>query len=193
MKIFASLFIVILLTSCGGKDFIRPQSDSLNLGSTTYDQIITNHGEPRRTGNLTRSGIPLKTITYSYAVAVPFTTKLSSKAMVFVFDNNVLVSYDYASSFEDDKELANYDDEKVKKITNGDKKDKVISILGRPGGEAIYPVVATKGNSIFIYSFIDTYRIPFVPTARVSRKTLTISFDSNGSVVEITSTESKPE
>jgi outer membrane protein assembly factor BamE (lipoprotein component of BamABCDE complex) len=193
MKMFACLVLAVLLTACGGKDFIRPQNGSLNLGTTTYDQIIMNHGEPLRTGNLTRNGIQLKTITYSYAVAVPFTTKLSSKAMVFVFDNDILVSYDYASSFDDEKESANYDDEKVNNIEQGDKKDKVISILGKPGGEAIYPAVGTKGDSIFRYSFIDTYRIPFVPTARITRKTLTISFDSNDSVVDIKSVETKPE
>ena len=89
--------------------------------------------KPLHIENLMSNGIQLKTITYSYAVAVPFTTKLSSKAMVFGFHRNILVSYDYASSFDEEKGLAIYDDEKVHKIEKGDKKDKVISILGKTG------------------------------------------------------------
>jgi len=78
MKIFITLLLVFLLVACGGGEFVRPENESLILGSTTYDQIIKSYGEPRRTGTVTRNGIPLKSISYSYTVAVPFTTKLSS-------------------------------------------------------------------------------------------------------------------
>jgi hypothetical protein len=193
MKIFITLLLTFLLAACGGREFVRPQNESFSLGSTTYDQIIKSYGEPRRTGTVTRNGIPLKGITYSYAVAVPFTTKLSSRAMVFVFENDALVSYDYVSSFDDEKNAANYDDEKVKQITKGDKKSKVLGILGKPGGESIYPVASPKGNSILRYSFMDTYRVPFLPMPRITRKVLTILFDSNDTVIDISSVESKPD
>jgi hypothetical protein len=193
MKIFLALILTFLLVACGGREFVRPQNESFSLGSTTYDQIIKSYGQPLRTGTITRNGTPLKSITYSYAVAVPFTTKLSSRAMVFVFENDALVSYDYISSFEDEKNAANYDNEKVKQIAKGDKKGKVIGILGKPGGESIYPVASAKGNSIVRYSFMDTYRVPFLPTPRITRRVLTISFDSNDTVTDIASVESKPD
>ncbi len=193
MKIFISLLLTFLLAACGGREFVRPQNESLSLGSTTYGQVIQSYGEPRRTGTVTRDGIPLKSITYAYSVAVPFTTKLSSRAMVFLFEKDTLVSYDYISSFEDEKGAANYDDEKVKQIKKGDKKSKVLGLFGKPGGESIYPVASQKGNSILRYSFMDTYRVPFLPTPRITRKVLTISFDSNDSVIDISSVESKPE
>src|SRR6267143_1925707 len=119
MKIFISLLLTFLLAACGGREFVRPQNESLSLGSTTYD--------------------------------------------------------------------------KVKQIKKGDGKSKVIGLLGKPGGESIYPVASQKGNSILRYSFMDTYRVPFLPTPRITRKVLTISFDSNDSVIDISSVESKPE
>jgi hypothetical protein len=192
MKILITLLLTLFLAACGGKDFVRPQNESFSLGSTTYEQIVKSYGEPRRTGTMTRNGIPLKSIVYSYAVAVPFTTKLSTKALAFVFENEILVSYDYISSFDDEKKATNYDDEKVKQIAQGDKKSKVIDILGKPGGEAIYPIASPKGSSILRYSFMDTYRVPFVPGPRITRKVLTISFDSNDTVIDISTVESKP-
>jgi hypothetical protein len=193
MKIFITLLLTFLLAACGGREFVRPQNESFSLGSTTYGQIIKSYGEPRRTGTVTRNGIPLKSIAYSYSVAVPFTTKLSSKAMVFVFENDALVSYDYVSSFDDEKSAANYDDEKVKQITKGDKKSKVLGTFGKPGGESIYPIASAKGNSIVRYSFMDTYRVPFLPTPRITRKVLTIAFDSNDTVIDISTVETKPD
>jgi|SRR5690242_16573706 len=192
MKIFITLLLVFLLVACGGREFVRPENESLILGSTTYDQIIKSYGEPRRTGTVTRNGIPLKSISYSYTVAVPFTTKLSSRAMLFMFENDALVSYDYISSFDDEKNTANYDDEKAKQITKGDRKSRVIGILGKPGGESIYPIASTKGNSILRYSFMATYRVPFLPTPRITRRVLTITFDSNDAVIDISNVESKP-
>lgn len=192
MKTVVTLLLTILLVACGGREFVRPQNESFSLGSTTYDEIAKSYGKPLRTGTITRDGIPLKSITYAYSVAVPFTTKLSSRAMVFVFENDTLVSYDYVSSFDDEKDAANYDDEKVKQISKGDKKSRVMAMLGKPGGESIYPVASAKGNSICRYSFMATYRVPFVPTPRITRKVLTITFDSTDSVIDISAVESKP-
>jgi outer membrane protein assembly factor BamE (lipoprotein component of BamABCDE complex) len=194
MRGIAVLLFTVLLTACGaGKEFVRPDSNSLVLGTTTYDQIVATHGEPRSTASLTKNGIPLKVTSYSYAIAIPFTTKLSTKSLVFVFEDSALVSYDYASSFDDEKAAANYDDEKVKTIKTGDKKDKVLAILGRPGGESIYPIAPIKGTSVLRYTFMDTYRVPFVPTPRITRRSLTISFDASNSVTDVATSESKPD
>jgi len=193
MKIVAILLLVSFLAACtGGREFVKPENEAPVLASTTYDQIVKSYGEPRRTGTLTRNGVALRTVTYSHAVAIPFSTKLSTRAMVFVFEGNTLVSYDYASSFEEDRNAVNIDDEKVNQLAKGDKKSKVLAILGKPTGEAIHPVAPAKGGSLVRYSYMSTYRIPFNPVPRVTRKSVTIAFDANDIVTEITSTETKP-
>jgi hypothetical protein len=118
MKILAVVFLAIHLAGCAaGGEFIRQEDESFNLGSTTYNEIVKTYGEPRRTGTVTHNGIALKSISYSYARAVPFSTSLQTRAMVFLFENDTLVSHNYVSSFEDGKNEANYSNEKVKQIT----------------------------------------------------------------------------
>jgi outer membrane protein assembly factor BamE (lipoprotein component of BamABCDE complex) len=192
MKIVTALVLTLLLVACGGREFIRPESETLTLGSTRYDQIVKSYGEPLRTGTINRNNVSLKSITYSYAVSVPLTTKLSTKAMSFMFQDDTLVSYDYVSSFADDKNAASYDEEKIKQIARGDNKSKVIGLLGKPSGEAIFPVVPTQGQSLLRYSFIETYRVPFLPTPRITRKNLSITFDQGDTVTDIASSETKP-
>mgnify|MGYP000129576414 CR=1 FL=1 len=192
MKLFVTLVFIAILGGCAsGREFVR-SNEPLVLATTTYDQVVKGYGKPRRTSTLTRDGIPLKIITYSYAVAVPYTTKLATKAMVFVFNNDVLVSHDYVSSFEDEKDAVHIDDDKVKQIVKGDKKSKVIATLGTPTGEAIYPLVTPKGSSLMRYSYMASYRVPFNPTPKITRKIVKITLDSNEVVSEITSEESKP-
>ena len=191
-KILAASLLVSLLAACAaGRQVVKLEDETLVLGSTTYDQVVTSHGEPRSRGTMTQNGVPLRTATYSHAVAVPFTTKLAFRTMVFVFQGNTLVSYDYISSFEDDKNAVDLDEEKVKQIAKGDKKSKVLEILGKPTGEAIYPVASVTGGSLVRYSYMSTYRIPFNPRPRITRKTLRVSFDADDVVTEITSTETK--
>jgi hypothetical protein len=193
MKILVVVFLVIHLAGCaGGREFIRQEDDTFKLGSTTYNEIVKTYGEPRRTGTVTHNGITLKSINYSYARAVPFSTSLQTRAMAFLFNDDTLVSHNYLSSFEDGKNETSYSDEKVKQIAKGDNKSKVISILGKPSGEAIFPVVSAKGHSLFRYTFLETYRIPFLVTPRITTKVVTITFDVSDSVIDIASVESKP-
>jgi hypothetical protein len=193
MRFVIAILASILLSACGGKEFLRPQSGALAVGTTTYSQVVAANGEPVRVTAAAFNSVPVRIANYSYAKAVPFTTQLSTKSMVLVFDNDVLVSYDYASSFEADKGSTAIDDEKVKQISKGDKKSKVLSLLGRPGGEAVHPVASPKGSSLLRYTYLETYRIPFVPTPRVTKKSLLLKFDAADEVFDITSVESKPE
>jgi outer membrane protein assembly factor BamE (lipoprotein component of BamABCDE complex) len=103
------------------------------------------------------------------------------------------VSYDYASSFEEEKTALNINDESVKKLANGDKKSKVLETLGHPGGESIFPVVTPKGYSLLRYTYLETYRIPFVPAPKITTKKVVIKFDASDSVVDISTSESKPD
>lgn len=193
MKKIAVILLALILTGCaGGQAFLRPQGETLSLGKTTYDEIIKSNGEPRRTGTVTRNNSSVKTITYAHAVAVPFSTSLQARTVVYSFYEGVLVGYDYASSFTEDKSEKELSDEVVKQISRGDERSRVISLLGKPDGEFIFPLVDKKGSSALRYTFLSTYRVPFVPTPRISTKVLTVDLDSTGIVTNITSTESQP-
>jgi hypothetical protein len=193
VRIAIALFVSILLCACGGKEFLRPQSGAFTPGSTTYSQVVATYGEPQRIATAAFNSVPARVASYTYAKAIPFTTQLSTKSMVLIFDGDVMVSYDYASSFEDDKGSTAIDDEKVKQVSKGDKKSKVLSLLGRPGGEAIFPIVTPRGASLLRYTSLETYRVPFLPTPRITRKAISFKFDVADELVDVSSFESKPE
>lgn len=187
-----TFIIVIGLSACGGKNFIRPDSQSLVVGSTSYADVVKQLGEPLRKGTLTKNELTVQNISYSYAEAIPFSTSLSSRAMVFYFYDGLLVGYDYASSFSGEKQAAAIDDEKVSQLKKGDKKEKVLALLGSPSGEFIFPMVVPKGNLSVMYSFISTSRTPFVGGIKVTKKVVTITIGPNGLITDISSSESKP-
>jgi len=192
MKIIYTFLLVLLLTACGGKNFIRPDSQSLIVGTTSYADVVKQLGEPIRKGTLTKNDLIVQNISYSYAEAVPFSTILSSRAMVFYFHDGLLVGYDYASSFSGEKQAAAIDDEKVAQIKKGDKKEKAIALLGTPSGEFIFPMTAPKGTSSVMYSFISTSRVPFIGGVKVTKKVVTITVGPNGLITDISTSESKP-
>jgi outer membrane protein assembly factor BamE (lipoprotein component of BamABCDE complex) len=192
-KLLMLLVTSLFLTACGGPNFIRPQSDELVLGSTSFSQVTAKMGEPSKTAALSVNNVPVKSATYSHAHAVPFSTILAFKTLVCVFDRDILVSYDYASSFQEERAATSINDALVKGLANGDTKSKVIATLGRPGGEAIYPVANPKGSSVLRYTYLESYRVPFLPTPRITKKIVTVKLDSNEVVTEISTVESKPE
>ena len=190
---WAALLVIVLgLTGCAGRNFVRPQDEKLVLGETTYDQVLATYGDPRRTGSVTRNGNQMKVIAYAYAEATPFTTGLRTRAMTFAFDNeNLLVSYDYVSSFDGDKFSPKIDEAKTKQIVQGMKKSEVIAIMGIPSGEAIFPLVDDKEKSLVRYNYLETWRIPFPPTgAKMNRKIMLITFDKDGTATEVKLEES---
>ena len=192
MKLIYAFMVMLLLTACGGKNFIRPDGQSLIVGTTSYADVVKQLGEPIRKGTLTKNDLIVQNISYSYAEAVPFSTILSSRAMVFYFHDGLLVGYDYASSFSGEKQAAAIDDEKVAQIKKGDKKEKAIALLGTPSGEFIFPMTAPKGTSSVMYSFISTSRVPFIGGVKVTKKVVTITVGPNGLITDISTSESKP-
>ena len=192
MNLIYAFMVALLLTACGGKNFIRPDSQSLIVGTTSYADVVKQLGEPIRKGTLTKNDLIVQNISYSYAEAVPFSTILSSRAMVFYFHDGLLVGYDYASSFSGEKQAAAIDDEKVAQIKKGDKKEKAIALLGTPSGEFIFPMTAPKGTSSVMYSFISTSRVPFIGGVKVTKKVVTITVGPNGLITDISTSESKP-
>ena len=192
MNLIYAFMVALLLTACGGKNFIRPDSQSLIVGTTSYADVVMQLGEPIRKGTLTKNDLIVQNISYSYAETVPFSTILSSRAMVFYFHDGLLVGYDYASSFSGEKQAAAIDDEKVAQIKKGDKKEKAIALLGTPSGEFIFPMTAPKGTSSVMYSFISTSRVPFIGGVKVTKKVVTITVGPNGLITDISTSESKP-
>lgn len=192
-KVAPVIFLALLLAGCaGGRDFVRPQGDSLRLGTTTYQEVLHKFGEPLRIGFSIHNGATIKTTSYSNAVATPYGSTVPERASGFYFLDNVLVGYDYSSSFAED--TTDFDEAKVGQIKEGEtSRERVLELFGKPGGGCIYPVISRKDDTALVYLFSGVTRRLFVPgSVRTTRKLLIVSIGPNGIVTDVFFTESNP-
>lgn len=192
LHLAAMLVFAGLLAGCaGGKEFTRPNADALVLGKTTEQEIRQHAGDPRRQGTVLRNGETLTTLSYAYALAVPYVDDVKTRAMGFYFLKGVLVGYDFTSSFDEDK--TRFDDSKIGRIQRGQtRRQDVTALFGKPGGLYVYPLIKDKASLALVYYFIDSERHPFGATVKQSRKLLVISVDGQGVVTDFEYTASEP-
>src|SRR5215813_1067912 len=185
--------IVLLATSlvgCAGRDFVRPSSDSLVLGKTTYGEIIARFGSPYREGTMLKNEQTFKTITYAYASKVsgpPLVSGVTpARATAFYFSDLVLVGHEFTSSFQEDH--SDFDETKVTRIKKGETtKTQVIELMGAPTGMYVYPLIQQRNDNglVYVYSQTRVIPIPFAPKILNYRKALIVSIDGNGVVSSV--------
>ena len=162
-----------------GRDFARPEPESLVLGQTTIAEVISKYGQPvartaRSSGSPVSSNRPgdqrppglqpasvagdIETLRYSYAHAskpgvIVGPIVAQGRSLSLSFWNSRLVYYGFNSSFSDD--TTNFDENKVSSFVRGQTtRADVIRELGRPSGEGIYPHVAKEGTKMVTYQYV---------------------------------------
>lgn len=158
IKLVTVLASSIFLFSCAaGVNFVKPADEQLVLGSTTKEQIISLMGKPNGRGQKVSNGENLQIINYAYAKVgdkAVFKGVTPARSVGFLFHNNVLVGREFTSSFKSDNTY--FDPEIAKSIKQGMGKRAVIALLGKPGGEYCYPLVANKSGKALVYIFTQT-------------------------------------
>ena len=191
-QIIILLAVFSFMTGCAGRDFVRPDQGGLNLGKTTYEDIVQKYGEPLRQNTVTKNGEKMNQIIYAFAQAAPYSTYLRVRSAEFYFKDNILVGYNYKSSFDED--IVKLDDGKVSSIKQGvTTKAQVISLLGNPTGYYSYPVIKEKDQLALVYSSYQTWRVPFTSAPRHITKTLVVCCGQDNIVklVDVESSESQ--
>ncbi len=203
-KVTTLLSLVMTLAACQqGRDFAKPSPESFVLGTTSRAEIVNRFGPPERQSSEIRSdtatvqGDPFAPAPMSgtFAAAtyihrdrtnVLFGGAGEAKSIVFVFWNDVLVSYNYASNFSTDS--SNFDDSKVTSLEKGKMaKVDVIQLLGAPTGRRVYPLIQNQGDEEFIYAYAN------VVQQQIIGKTLRILLTSDGKIRDYRfSTDSRP-
>jgi hypothetical protein len=177
---------VFILGACAGRDFVRPTPEKVQLGQTTYSQVVQQFGEPRSKGNLIRNGKNIKSITYSYLARLDEPLEpgvIPWRGMIYYFLDDVLVGHQFTSSFKSDN--SNFDETKVGQIEKGKtSRAEVIQLLGKPSGLYIEPMVKSETGEAINYLYQTTIREPFSGT-KIFRKSLRVSFDAKDLVSEV--------
>lgn len=172
------LTLLFLLAGCtAGVNFAKPSDDQLIPGSTTKQQIIALLGEPTGKGQKIANGEELNIITYAYAQAggeAVFEGVTPARAIGFFFHNDILVGKEYTSSFKSDNTY--FDVEQAKSIKQGMSRSEVVALMGAPGGEYRYPVIADQNGSAMVYNFVQTKGF------KSQQSMLVVELDSDGRV-----------
>jgi hypothetical protein len=186
----ASIFVAIagFITACSvGTPHVRANAEALKLGSTTYSQVLERFGEPQHVGDLVKNGKPIKSISYSFALVSEEAQRpgiVPARAMTYYFDEHyIFVGQTFESSF--DLDSTDFDERKLARIIKGKTtRAEVISLLGKPSGSYIAPMVkATYGEAIG-YSNI-TFGKKSSSGRKVLVKSLHISFNENDQVSDM--------
>ena len=186
--------LLFVLGGCAGTDFVRPASDTFQLGQTTHSQVVKQMGEPRRAGDALKNGKTVKSITYVYASTGGEPLEegvIPARGLTYYFYNDTLVGQEFISSFKSDH--SNFDDTKVEGVKKGrSNRAEVTQLLGRPTASFVPPMVKETSGEAIGYAY-QTTRGGVFSGFKFFVKILRISFDEKDLVSEIeyTSSDSK--
>src|SRR5262245_1169264 len=142
--------VALLAGGCtAGTKFVRPAAQSLELGKTNAESIRDRFGKPYRESTSLKNGERITALIYSYATAEPYVEKIPARAMAFYFHKDLLVGYEYTSSFDEDK--TDFDDNKVSEIKKGETTpERVIELFGQAGGRYVFPMINDRHGTGFV-------------------------------------------
>ena len=181
-----SVSVAALFSGCAGTDFQRPDPSSFHLGKSTTSDLIGVMGPASRTGKVLKNGLAISQLTYVYATKIGadplYPGVTPARVMVFSTFNDTLVGEQFISSFKVD--ATDYDDTKIGAIIKGKTtRAEVVSALGPPSGEAIYPAVNGKGGAAIIYAYSQVKGGAF--NLKFYSKVLTVSLNASDVVSDI--------
>jgi len=149
------------LAACSvGAPFVRPTQDSIELGKTTYRQLVERLGKPEDEKPTRLDGVQMRLVAWSYAnnadpPKVPDT--LGMRQLEYLVANDVVVAERFASSFASDH--TDFDEKEVATIVEGKTRcEQVVALLGRPSVRAIHPVADKEGDTAIGYIFLYAKR-----------------------------------
>ncbi len=176
------LITVSALTGCAGRNFLRPQPESLVLGKTSAKEILEKFGTPGGEGTATKNERLVRSVSYSYAssVGTPLVEGVTpGRTMGFAFVDDVLVGYEFVSSFKDDH--TDFDEAKAKEIKKGEAtRSRVVELLGPPHGLATWPLTKERSAKALIYWYLQVK-----PVAKIYQKRLVVTLDANDVVSDM--------
>ena len=184
----AVVLVVLALAGCAGRDFTRAAPESLQLGKTTYAEIIARLGTPFREGTMLKNDHMVKHVTYAYSVTngTPLHEGVTAaRAQAFYFADLVLVGHDFSSSFKDDH--TDFPEARVAEIRKGETKESaVVELLGPPGGIYVFPLVGKNEKGlVYTYSQTRVEPIPFAPKIKHYQKEAIVSIGADGTVTNL--------
>ena len=179
------LFLSLSTPLFAATAFTCPDPGSVKLNSTTRDQIEEAYSYGSQLGSLSSNGESVEIVTYtqtsvrkSLAVAKKITP---ARAVSFYFLDDILVGYEFVSSFKEDH--TDFDDAKVSEIKKGETTiEGVEELLGEACGQHVYPLVFGDAERALVYSYTQvkgSFKL------KVYTKILLVTIDSTENLLNL--------
>src|SRR4051812_8325915 len=143
------------LAGCAGTNFKRPEPQALEVGKSTTADVVRVMGTAQQNGEGLVNEQKVKVMRYVYAEGAGegrYPGVVPARAMVFTTHNDQLVGEEFVSSFKPD--ATDFDDSKVSSIVKGKTtRAEVMALLGKPNGNAVYPMIKERGQKAVVYSY----------------------------------------
>ncbi len=184
----AAMLCALVLVGCATNALLqRPSPGALVLGTTSLQDILLRYGTPSSKKTLQIRGHRIQSCSYTFTdpgvPAYKIPEAETARGLYLYFDQEVLVGFNYLSSFPDDH--TDFENDLVADLVEGRSREaEVIARLGAPSGESMYPLTRRPGTRHLVYSFVQVVAHPFGPGQSTS-KTLVIAVDSSGVVREL--------
>lgn len=184
-RFLVALILAVVLSGCAGTNFKRPDPQALVVGKSTLSDVTRVMGSPLELGELLKNGEKIKLARYAYAEGAGtgrYPGVVPARTMFFFTFNDLLVGQEFVSSFPND--ATEFDETKVSAIIKGrSTRADVLALLGRPNGEARYPLIKNRSENGIIYSYSHAKGSVF--DMKFYNKNLTVSFDSNDVATDV--------
>ncbi len=193
IRFLSAVVTTAILSGCAGTNFKRPDPQTLVVGKSTTADVTLVMGVPGQVGEALKNEQKIKTSRYAYAEGAGtgrYPGVVPVRAMVFTTFNDLLVGQEFVSSFPED--ATEFDDSKIPSIVKGKTtRAEVLAALGKPNGEAIYPLIKKQDEAAIVYSYSHAKGNAF--NMKFYSKALVVSLGSNDVVsdVEFTSAGEK--
>jgi hypothetical protein len=184
--VLSALSATVLLAGCAPAEFVNPDPQKLVLGKSTKEDVFNVLGNDPKPievdATLAQNGQKVHFIEYKHLKGANFWGLIVKRhSHIYVTHNNILVADGYDSCYDEDS--TEFDVDKVPQIKNGMTKQQVIALMGKPSGEAIYPMARKKGDNAMLYRYTHARFAGIATTTEVEE--LTVSLDSNNLVDDV--------
>jgi outer membrane protein assembly factor BamE (lipoprotein component of BamABCDE complex) len=187
VKLFC-LSAIVAVSGCASmsEDFVRPSNDKFVLGKTTQSEVIAQMGAPIGKSEMVLNSQQIHGIGYTnHDVSSHLGEVIKTRNVTYMFYNNVLVGISGFSTYNEDS--TKFDPTKVSQIVIGKTtKDQVITLLGKPSGQDIYPMISNKDQTAIVYQYVAANFAGVFTTSHSD--TAEIIFDKNDIAVKVTVT-----
>lgn len=174
------LFTVLLLSGCATTQFSRLTDERITLGQSSRQVVEAIMGKPAQKHSVITHGENIEGISYAYAAPIALGSNMPVKSQSFFFHKDILVGHAYTNSWKEG--TTNFDESKIQQIKEGATHiDEVFKLLGRPGGEQIYPLTEAENEKVATYLYYQIKK--GLLTVKPHQKLLTIIYDRNTGVV----------